>query len=60
MKAFLHAYVMQGTVPDQNEDDDDDDRKSFCREDLCLEDELSQIIDEKDYLENCDYLNLYQ
>ena len=52
---------MQGSIPSPNEDDDEEDeKKSFSREDLSLADELSQIIDENDYAENCGFLNLYQ
>ena len=51
---------MQGSLPQPNEDDDDEDRKEFSRDELSLADELSQIIDEKDYAENCEFLSLYQ
>ena len=62
-KAFLHSYIMQGSIPNPNDEDDEaeDDRdvKEFSRDGLSI-DELSQIIDEKDYAENCEFLNLYQ
>ena len=53
---------MQGSIPNPNDEDgdDDEDRKEFSRDELSLADELSQIIDECDYAENCEFLNLYQ
>jgi len=49
-KAFLDSYVSQG-VPAIKETPN---RRSFCRDDLpaFIDDDVSEIIDERDYMEN--------